>query len=160
MRIGEFPEFYLPQVESMSALSSACKRLRNFSRLKIHRCICRAEVGLRMLHDINLHFRELSVGGGEICFSVTWDWSHKNDNYYWLLFSFDPLRLLNVNRAVQPPWEDWPAWPPPLSWQYPEPIDALHDASCAPHQLPYNVEMCYGPPNPWIWPVCGSILLF
>ncbi|XP_073385700.1 uncharacterized protein [Physcomitrium patens] len=76
MRIGEFPEFYLPQVESMSALSS----------------------------------------------------------------------------AFQPPWEDWPAWPPPLSWQYPEPIDALHDASCAPHQLPYNVEMCYGPPNPWIWP--------
>lgn len=84
----------------MSVLSFVCKWLCNFFWLKIYCCICWVEVGFRMFYDINFYFRELSVGGGEICFFVIWDWLYKNDNYYWLFFFFDLLWLLNVNWVV------------------------------------------------------------
>jgi hypothetical protein len=58
-----------------------------------------------------------------------------------------------MNQAVVPPWEDWPAWPPLPTWNYTEPFDALHEA-CVPHKLPPNIELCYGPPYPWLVKVC------
>lgn len=67
--------------------------------------------------------------------------------------------LLNINCIVQPPWEDWPAWPPPPTWKYPEPFDAMHEA-CQPHKLPPNIEMAYGPPLPWLVKVCMSFLSY